>query len=171
MTIPRDSLRQDGQSISTKEMSSRRARTRIMSAGTKLPQAAQSTPPASESRSSRGSIGGKSSGSGGWPRERARVRADTPRGYHLAVANQPATDSSVCLDPESDRASHLEPSRRPPRARQLPPQLFQGQGRPDAPPVADGGAGPRDRPDDRARGVLRRHPPADLGTARRRRRP
>ena len=40
----------------------------------------------------------------------------------------------------------------------------------DPPPVPDGGPGPRHRPDDRARGVLRRHPPADRRPAGRRRR-
>ena len=52
------------------------------------------------------------------------------------------------------------------RRRTTSATLLQGQGGPDPPPVADGGPGPRDRPDDRARGVLRRHPPADVGPAR-----
>ncbi len=52
----------------------------------------------------------------------------------------------------------------------LPPQLLQGQGPARPAPVADGGPGPRHRPDDRARGVLRRHPAADRRPAGRRRR-
>ena len=77
----------------------------------------------------------------------------TPRGYD-ARHGQP----------------HRAGARAGTRSEPLPAQLRQGHRPAHAPAVAHGGAGPRDRPDDRARGVLRRHPPADCGVARRRRR-
>ncbi len=47
------------------------------------------------------------------------------------------------------------------RAGHLSAQLLEGQGPARSAPQPDRGPGPRHRPDDRAGGILRRHPPAD----------
>ena len=72
-----------------------------------------------------------------------------PRGYHAG-------------DDHANRSADR-------RSRPLPSQLHARQGAARAASRANRGPGPRDHPDDRARGVLRRHPPADERPARGRR--
>ena len=128
--------------------------------GTRSPQAAQPTPPASESRSSRGSIGPSLPGRPvARPGDGGRGGPDGLRWIPPGgiIGGRPVTTRRrpPCQQP------------RPAARRRRRPDHFRhsyskDKAQPRPPPVADGGPGPRDRPDDRARGVLRRHPPADV---------
>src|SRR6188474_727227 len=97
------------------------------------------------------SIGGQSTRATAEPVPEAGPSAEKTRceGYPLGVSSPHGFDHAA------QRTTRPEP---------FPAQLRQGHGAAHAPAIADGGAGAGDRPDDRARGVLRGHPPADRRT-------
>ena len=80
--------------------------------------------------------------------EPSGLRPDTPRGIIERRPRRAPRQSR-----EATRATAQRPHGGRTNARALPPLLLEGQGRPRASPVEDGGPGPRDRPDDRTRGV------------------
>ena len=150
----------------TKARPSRLARSRIRPVGTGAPQAVHDAPSGSGLGRSRGPIGGKSTGA--TPVATRRVVIRYPQGVSSATPAPPAPTTARGSDQPMSPTEGRR-GRRPARPQPLPTQLLEGQGPARPPPVADGGPGPRHRPDDRARGVLRRHPPADGRPAGRRR--